>query len=164
MRFCRGIQDCEQSLNKTAVRETKYPVRARRASTLVRAAIVLVTMVAWFVATDHCALAGVLLRPLPAAPAQESCPGHSQPKKKPSQGELPCCKLLVATAAPVKTSAGYDSNLFVLQLYLADGFQLVIEPSAAPVLELDIGPPDVRTFAESVLQRSILAHAPPSSV
>ena len=31
-------------------------------------------------------------------------------------------------------------------------------------LELDTGPPFARSFAESVLQRSILAHAPPVSL
>ena len=30
-----------------------------------------------------------------------------------------------------------------------------------PVIEWDTGPPAANSFAESVLQRSILAHAPP---
>ena len=33
-----------------------------------------------------------------------------------------------------------------------------------PPLELDTGPPFAGSFAESVLQRSILAHAPPVSL
>jgi hypothetical protein len=37
--------------------------------------------------------------------------------------------------------------------------QLDFEPLFLP---LDTGPPGLRSFAESVLQRSVLAHAPPS--
>ncbi len=118
-------------------------------------------MAGWFVAFDHCALASVLKSPLVAEPAQQSCPGHSQPEKKQSQGELPCCKSLVASAAPLKISASYDSTLYVSQPYLAAAFDLILDHFAAPIIELDTGPPEIRTFAETVLQRSILAHAPP---
>ena len=46
---------------------------------------------------------------------------------------------------------------------------IVAEVISAPAtqlspLELDTGPPFAGSFAESVLQRSILAHAPPSLV
>jgi hypothetical protein len=136
-------------------------VKPPRTPQLARVVIVLVMLAAWFVASDHCALAAALMRPVAATPAQESCPGHSQPEKKDNQRELPCCKSLFATAAPAKISASYDANLFVLQPYFAADFQLVIGTSHAPLAELDTGPPDLRTFAESVLQRSILAHAPP---
>lgn len=129
---------------------------------LARAAIVLLMVVAWFVASDHCALVGALLHPVAKSAAQESCPGHSpQPEKKQSGGELPCCKTLVATTVPVKVSPAYDASQFVLQPYLAADFQLVFVASDAPAAELDTGPPELRTFAESVLQRSLLAHAPP---
>ena len=116
---------------------------------------------AWFVASDHCALASVLLRPGAATPAQESCPGHSQPEKKDNQGELPCCKSLVAAPAPAKISASYDASAFAVQPYLSTDVALLVWQADAPSAELDTGPPDTRTFAESVLQRSILAHAPP---
>ena len=110
----------------------------------------------------HCVLAGVLSQPVAAPAAHESCPGHSsQPEKKPTQGELPCCKSLVAMPAPMKIAAGYDLDLFVLQPYFAADLPLGSKASAAPSAELDTGPPDLRTFAESVLQRSLLAHAPP---
>ncbi len=118
-------------------------------------------MAAWFVAFDHCALASVLKSPLVAEPAQQSCPGHSQPEKKQSQGELPCCKSLAATTAPLKISAGYDTTSFVLQLFFPADSPLVLGHSEPRIDELDTGPPEARTFAESVLQRSILAHAPP---
>lgn len=116
---------------------------------------------AWFVASDHCALASVLIRPVAAPSAEEHCQGHSQPEKKPSQGEMPCCKSLAATVSPAKVSAVYDTTLFVAQPYLATDSLLVFWHSDEPSIELDTGPPGARTFAESVLQRSILAHAPP---
>lgn len=155
------VRGREQSLNRRAFCETKYAVRSRLAAQLARLVIVLLTIVAWLVASDHCALAGALLRPVAVGLAQESCPGHSQPEKKQGQSDLPCCKTLVATTAPAKISAGYDANQFILRLDLASDFQLVVRTSDAPLPELDTGPPDSRTFAESVLQRSLLAHAPP---
>ncbi len=141
----------DQYLNRRDSCGTKYAVRCRLA-------IVLLTIAAWLVASDHCALAGVLLQPT----VEDSCPGHSsEPEKSPNQGELLCCKALSATLAPAKISGGYDLNLFGLQPYLEFNFQLVFGNSAAPAAELDTGPPGIRTFAESVLQRSLLAHAPP---
>ncbi len=138
-------------------------MRSRHTAHFARVAIALLTMTAWFVASDHCALAGVLLRPAAAtsAPAQESCPGHSQPEKKQSPSDLPCCKTLVATPAPAKIFASYDASAFAVQPYLSTDLALVVWQTDAPSAELDTGPPETRTFAESVLQRSILAHAPP---
>ncbi|MGI8889703.1 MAG: hypothetical protein ACR2G0_02830 [Chthoniobacterales bacterium] len=133
-----------------------------RASELVRLVIVMTALAAWWVASDHCALASALMRPVATAPAaQESCPGHSRPEKTPSQGELPCCKSLVATPAPAKFVAGYDSNAFVAQPFPVSNLLLVLWHFETPILELDTGPPEAYTFAESVLQRSLLAHAPP---
>ncbi len=137
-------------------------MRSRLASRLARLVIVLLTVVAWFVASDHCALAAVLLQPTATAPAaQESCPGHSQSEKKQSSSELPCCKTLTATTATAKITTGYHASQFVLQPYFAADFQPFVTHPEKPLLELDTGPPDLRTFAESVLQRSLLAHAPP---
>jgi hypothetical protein len=129
---------------------------------LARAVIATVVMAACWVAFDHCALASVFIHSGHSLPAEERCPGHSRPEKKPSQGELPCCKMLVATAAPAKISAGYDTNLFAVQPYLAAEFASVFSRFDLLNAELDTGPPGRRTFAESVLQRSLRAHAPPS--
>ena len=136
-------------------------MRSRR---LAHAAVVLLTIAAWLVASDHCALARALLHPVVKA-AENSCPGHTpqpaQPEKKDGRSDLPCCKSLLATTAPAKVSASYDASQFVLQPYLPVEFQAVAGGPATPVEALDTGPPDLRTFAESVLQRSLLAHAPP---
>ncbi len=136
-------------------------MRFRPALQIARALIALLTMAAWLVAFDHCALAGILIRPAATTPVQESCPGHSQPEKKQNQGELPCCKSLSATTAPLKISAGYDTTSFVVHLFFSAASPLVLGHSEPRIDELDTGPPEADTFAESVLQRSILAHAPP---
>jgi hypothetical protein len=148
-------------LNETPFRGTNHPVKARRASQIVCVVIVLVMIAAWFVASDHCALASVFIRPVQAPSAEEHCPGHSQPEKKPGRSEMPCCKSLAATVAPAKVSFTYDTTLFVAQPYLATDPLLVFTHHDVPSAELDTGPPGARSFAESVLQRSILAHAPP---
>jgi hypothetical protein len=62
-----------------------------------------------------------------------------------------------------KKLIGYDTSLFVPQLYLVAPVILANEPKVTlRGGELDTGPPFAKTFAELTLQRSILAHAPPS--
>lgn len=152
----------EESLNRNSSCETNYAMKPPRARRVVRSLIVLLTISAWFVASDHCALAGTLLRSTAAAaPAQESCPGHSQPKKEEKQSKLPCCKTLVATSAPAKIAGGYQADLFVIQPFQNAEFDFVLKHFALSALELDTGPPASLSFAESVLQRSLHAHAPP---
>ena len=79
---------------------------------------------------------------------------------------MPCCKMLRATTASEAKIVEVASknfvpiqNWIVAELISADETQL-----HGPPQELDTGPPFAGSFAESVLQRSILAHAPPSSL
>jgi len=136
-------------------------VKVHRALQLARVVVATVMMAAWFVASDHCALASALAHRVAPASAQEHCPGHPQPGKKNDQEKLPCCKSLFATAATAKVAVAYDTNLFVTQPDPATDACFVLSHRDAPGSKLDTGPPPARTFAESVLQRSILAHAPP---
>jgi len=76
---------------------------------------------------------------------------------------MPCCKLLLATLNDnAKTVQNASSNFLPIQslafveLISADDAQFHCR-----ALELDTGPPGSRSFAELILQRSILAHAPP---
>ncbi len=91
----------------------------------------------------------------------ETCPGHERPQKKEHRAELPCCKLLRATPAPAKIDVGHATTAFTLQPDLSADFQFLDSRSEAPAFALATGPPWAHTFAESVLQRSLLAHAPP---
>jgi hypothetical protein len=99
--------------------------------------------------------------------AQMHCHGSQpSPSKKSSEKEMPCCKVLRATItsdARIIELASKDflpiQSWVVAELISADETQL-----HGPPQELDTGPPFAGSFAESVLQRSILAHAPPSSL
>jgi hypothetical protein len=125
-------------------------------------------MAAWFFASNHCALA------TPTAPAKASagsqCPMHAQkehapqPQKENGCGDLPCCKNLQATMlSAAKTIAkpvwfGRFQPFFAL---IVDAAR--IEAQQVSVI-FDTGPPGENSFVRSVLQRSILTHAPPVSL
>ncbi len=118
----------------------------------------------WLVATNHCVVAGLL----PTAPApsaeHEHCPGHKAPageQKSGDCGDTSCCKSLSAPVALAKNLAGYDLGIFVAIAYPAKECDALLGQHDAPISELDTGPPCADSFAEAVLQRSLLAHAPP---
>ena len=93
---------------------------------------------------------------------QTGCPFHSKPKEKPPTGAQ-CCKILRAIA-PVMTKSWVrdDTNLSDSDGYGGERTLAIAYSQTALVpLPLDTGPPGVRSFAELILQRSVLAHAPP---
>jgi hypothetical protein len=76
-------------------------------------------------------------------------------------GDLPCCKDLQATATAAATTVAKPTCLGLLQTVFATPLT-IIDAYAPSILQiLDNGPPGDKSFAELVLQRSILAHAPP---
>ena len=92
-------------------------------------------------------------------PSHEGCPGHDSPGKSDTE----CCKTFpTAWIAAAKNLVAFDSFSFASLSYFAAA---VLATKQARVelhpLELDTGPPFATSFAESVLQRSLLAHAPP---
>lgn len=124
--------------------------------------LVIMTMAAWFAISNHCVLGAIEAQ---AGKPMAHCHGH-QPSPAQSPGgdqESPCCKTLRATVAtPVKApEVQPDASLFVYdfvaQIHAFDDRQL-----EGVSYFSDTGPPGSSTFAELVLQRSILAHAPPS--
>jgi len=133
---------------------------------VIRIGIVLVTGLAWFGIANHCALAAL---ETPAANANvarchEHCGGNQSPAKGKDQRTTECCKTLRATLnAPAKKLAPCDTSLFALQLYSVAPviFSSDSRLAATRGVEFDTGPPGSLTFAELILQRSILAHAPP---
>jgi hypothetical protein len=123
-------------------------------------AIAVVAISAWFAASNHCAFAA-----LTTSSVQTGCPFHSKPTKQEQQPTgVQCCKILRAVAPfATKNWARDDANFSS-----ADGcwneclisiahLQTMLAP-----LFLDTGPPDARSFAELILQKSLFAHAPPS--
>jgi hypothetical protein len=139
-------------------------VKAFRAPSIHRFLVVAVMMLSWFIITNHCALARLQRHQA----ANESVPSCHK-NKQPPGSELPCrempqcCKAVKASLsgkAEVKfdTSKGQDQVFAVIQLLSAQAAQ-----SAVPLL-FDHGPPRAESFAETVLQRSLLSHAPPPAI
>lgn len=127
-----------------------------------RSITVLLSIAAWMVLSNHCALGAITL-PANSGVEASGCPMHSAPAKKKPAAKLPCCKDLRAVAAKAVASAMAATIRFVgVQDYAAEIF-LSPPPVAIGVDGLDTGPPGAFSFAESVLQQSILAHAPPLS-
>src|SRR5206468_1551598 len=92
------------------------------------------------------------------------CPFHSKPAKqeKPSTGAQ-CCKILRAIAPVAAKSWTRDhANFSSANLSLEEPAYLRYSRIALAPRFLDTGPPDAHSFAELILQRSLLAHAPPS--
>ena len=128
--------------------------------------ITLLTVVAWFLAANHCAVAS-LAAPLTDTPTgHEHCPASSSApagKEQPNDCDgLNCCKSLSAPASFAKKLVGYDKAFYTPKDYIVSEIVFASEQHEASISELDTGPPPAHGFAESVLQRSLLAHAPPS--
>jgi AraC-like DNA-binding protein len=154
----------KMSLNICSYYVTNNPVRQMRAIGVVRLLLVLVMGISWFVLANHCVLAVAVARA--QAPAHNCCgtdkAGDRAPAKE-RQGGGECCKTLDVTLVPaVKNLTGlYCWSVLpaylIAPVTLADAAQ-----STQSATELDTGPPCASSFAETVLQRSILVHAPPS--
>ena len=123
-----------------------------------RGAIVLVAICAWFAISNHCVFAAPATNSTPS----RECPFHSKPKEKPSTGAQ-CCKILRAVASvPAKSWSRDDTKLSDADGYCGEGvLTIAYSQTTFGPLSLDTGPPGVRSFAELILQRSLLAHAPP---
>jgi hypothetical protein len=126
----------------------------------VHGAIVVVAICSWFAISNHCVFAALATNDT----ASRQCPFHSKPAKqeKPSTGAQ-CCKILRAVSSvPVKGWARDDTNLSDFDGYGGErALAIAYSQTALVPLSLDTGPPGVRSFAELILQRSLLAHAPP---
>ena len=125
-----------------------------------RGAIVVVAICSWFAISNHCVFAALATNDT----ASRQCPFHSKPAKqeKPSTGAQ-CCKILRAVSSvPAKGWTRDDTNFSDSDGYGGER-ALAIAYSQAPLVprSLDTGPPGARSFAELILQRSLLAHAPP---
>ena len=124
-------------------------------------ATVILTITAWLLLSNHCALglSGIVVE---SDSESGGCPMHSAPAKEKPATNLLCCKELRALAPPaVKNITAVASQLVGVQDYVAAIF-LVPPRLTTQLLALDTGPPHLLSFAESILQRSILAHAPPA--
>ena len=133
------------------------------ASHILRAPIALLAALAWLAVSNHCALAALDgSTAMIAAPACHGTHESKTPTKEKKEGEVECCKVLRATLPSLaKNLAPQNASAFAMAAYFITLHSAPeLRPSLRP-LELDTGPPAGISFAATVLQRSLLAHAPP---
>jgi hypothetical protein len=135
----------------------------QRIAKLSRFVVVLFTLLAWVSISNHCALGGLIVTKTQSARAVMHCHGNQpSPSKKSSEEEMPCCKVLRATiTGEAKIVEVASKDFLPIQSWIVAELVFAAETQLPP-LELDTGPPFADSFAESVLQRSLLAHAPPA--
>lgn len=122
---------------------------------------VAIAICSWIAVSNHCAFAAVATE---VANAQTECPFHSKPaKQKEQSSQVQCCKILRAVVlAKTKDWARDDAKFSDANFPVETGAFVVCSMRSVPPLLLDTGPPlRAFSFAELILQRSILAHAPP---
>ena len=129
-------------------------------SRIVQLAIVPFMMFSWIAISNHCAFGAVATK---SEPSQSECPFHSKPAKQKEQStQVQCCKILRAVVSTAGKSWTRDQTSFSdIDPYFEKLALSVTSRNALLPLLLDTGPPGARSFAELILQRSILAHAPP---
>ena len=132
------------------------PLRNR----LITLPIVVLGIFAWLSVSNHCALAAFENT---ARISMPSCHGPAPEKQEPAKhAGVECCKVLRATLLPLaKNLAACDLRTFTPHDYVVSSISAAEQSRLVLVIEWDTGPPGPDSFAESVLQRSILAHAPP---
>ncbi len=75
---------------------------------------------------------------------------------------MQCCKILRAVAPVIaKSWARDDAKFSDLDLRFEEFALIALSCGTKTPLLLDTGPPGAHSFAELILQRSLLTHAPP---
>lgn len=133
-----------------------------RRPSIARVLLVAALVVAWFTATNHCAL-GLMQQSRQATKEHSRCCGNNPApaKQAPHEGMRECCKSIHATST---TPAAFEFGIPVAAADMNATIEAVAQ-RLCPAVFLDgvwdHGPPRALSFAESVLQRSLLGHAPP---
>jgi hypothetical protein len=125
-----------------------------------RYTVVAIAICSWFAISNHCAFAALATK---TDSALAECPFHSKPaKQKQEPSQLQCCKILRAVVlAQTKSWARDDAKFSDAPLRVEEFTHLALSHNAQASSSLDTGPPGAHSFAELILQRSLLAHAPP---
>jgi hypothetical protein len=136
----------------------------RKAATIwmmTRSSVVILSLAAWFLLSNHCAL-GAIVVTADSESQVSGCPMHSAPAKKDPGSKTPCCKDVRAVIAKCVGATTPGVRLICPPGYAPEIFRPVARVALA-IEGLDTGPPGRVSFAEMVLQESMLAHAPPVS-
>jgi len=124
--------------------------------------MVAVMLFSWLVVTNHCAL-GFMQAALSAKTEHAHCHASTSDdgRKAPAEGMRECCRVIKASLA---SKAEFHFDTVQIQLYAFIILDALCAPGrdSAPAFIHDHGPPGVVSFAEAVLQRSLLSHAPPT--
>ena len=150
---------------RTRSRLTSCVVKQPFGMRLFNATVALVALGTWIVASNHCALADIMPKAANAQDEASHChvapEAPAQNKERDCDGSK-CCKSLSAPSLALgKNIVSYDATLFGAVNFAAFAQQSPGSEHEPAIAEIDTGPPPGVTFAEAVLQRSILAHAPP---
>lgn len=127
---------------------------------------VLVLIAAWFALSNHCALAVMAhgADAVETAEIHKCCPRTTEAggEQMPEQPTGACCKSLrlLPADAGARFVKAPDSSLTMPLVWVELAQFLAVETLAVKVLH-STEPPLTRSFAEVVLQRSLLSHAPP---
>ena len=138
-------------------------LKTLRAKTALRGLFILLTALSWLAVSNHCALGAFegSSRML-GTPSCHGMHDSHAPAKQKKEGDVECCKVLRATLPTLsKSLVAHTFPTFALQQYSSALPWVSVQPRSIRPLELDTGPPNGVSFAETVLQRSLLAHAPP---
>ena len=122
--------------------------------------IAAITICSWIAVSNHCAFAAVAPE---TDKAQAECPFHSKPaKQKEQSSQVQCCKILRAVVFAKTKDWARDDAKFCDANFPGQAHAIIeySSPTVEPLL-LDTGPPGTFSFAELILQQSLLAHAPP---
>jgi hypothetical protein len=130
----------------------------------IRFVIAVIATLSWVAISNHCAFAALATK---TNAESVECPFHSKPAKPEEQSsQLQCCKILRAVAfVAAKSWARDDAKFSATNNYWGEpALTIAYSQTTLAPLSLDTGPPGAHSFAELILQRSLLAHAPPSLV
>ena len=125
-----------------------------------RYASVAIAICSWIAVSNHCAFAALAAE---IDKPQTKCPFHSKPaKQKEQSSQVQCCKILRAVVfAKTKDWTRNDEKFSDANFPIQAGASVAYSLRVVAPLLLDTGPPGAFSFAELILQRSLLAHAPP---
>ena len=120
-------------------------------------------LLSWLILTNHCALG--MMRPTRKAEVEHSCchGGSHKPANKAPEVPQQCCKDIKASLASVDAKLHLPAEEYVFFIALIFPRELL---QSVAMVSFEHGPPPPRavSFAELVLQRSLLSHAPPQFV
>ena len=133
-----------------------------RNHSLIRTVFVAMTLMSWFVLSNHCAL-GHMASSVQAQKEHACCHNDApKPAQEPVDGKqgTRCCKSLRAVVPDGVKSTEFTPPM-VLIAVLAEEFTREVQTGGVAVAVGVTGPPRAASFSELVLHRSLRSHAPP---